>query len=228
MIIIIIIIQIRSSVLSKLSVHEYLSVAATVLRPQCCIGHLPHSSFVVQEPVHLVVFTLLVLHVRGVILENRIPVDEASQAILGAQLDDAIVLAWVLANLTEIKMFWEGANRIKKLTFEVTTLHDNDESLWIENQTSFEFSHCVMLAFFAMLLDLLLGEDIVDHVLKFSVMVSFFAHLGLINVQEDVTVQSRRDMTMLTFELSFRKQSKTLVDDSFGEQKLILLILNCF
>ena len=125
-------------------------------------------------------------------------------------------------------MFWEGANRIKQLTFEVTTLHDNDESLWIENQTSFEFSHCVMLALLAMLLDLLLGEDIVDHVLKFSVMVSFFAHLGLINVQEDVTVQSRRDMTMLTFELSFRKQSKTLVDDSFGEQKLILLILNCF
>jgi riboflavin transporter FmnP len=59
-----------------------------------------------------------------------------------------------------------------------------------------------MLAPLAMLLDLFLGEEIVYHVLNFSVIVSFFADRRLINIQEDVTVQSLGDMTILTFKLS--------------------------
>ena len=68
-----------------LSVHKYLNFVVNVLRHQCCIGHLPRSSIVVQEPVHLVAFTLLVLNVHGVIEVNRILGDETCQAILGSE-----------------------------------------------------------------------------------------------------------------------------------------------
>ena len=70
-----------------------------------------------------------------------------------------------------------------------------------------------MLAPRATLLDLFLVEEMVYHVLKNSVIVSFFADLRLVNVQEDMIVQSRGDMTLLTFELSIGHHSETSHND---------------